>query len=539
MFSRTQNYATIHWFRHGLRLHDNPALQESVKKSTEFFPVYIFDGESSGTKLIGYNRMKFLLDSLKDLDQQFKSKGGRLFVFVGDPVHIFHRLWEERCISKITFEQDCEPIWSERDNKVKSLCLEFGIECSESISHTLWDPQLVIKTNGGIAPLTYQMFLHTISCIGLPPRPVDDIDFKGVKFGIIPEHLAEELKLLDQVPDPEFFGLTPEKGDKMVRWVGGETHALKHLLSRLQVEGEAFSQGFYLTNQVRPDLVRPPTSQSAALRHGCLSVRRFYWLLHDLYHNVHKGQLPSNQSITGQLIWREYFYTMSVRNPYYAEMTRNPICLKIDWMSSNNPHYKEYLQRWKLGQTGYPFIDAAMRQLITEGWIHHVARNAVACFLTRGDLWISWEDGLQHFLKYLIDADWSVCAGNWMWVSSSAFEKCLDCSHCVCPVNFGRRLDPHGEYVMRYVPEVRNLPVRYIYEPWNAPIDVQEAANCLVGRDYPDRIVDHMQASEINRKRMEEVRKSIMSSIAHCCPSNAEEVRQFMWLPEVVHDHAF
>lgn len=147
---------------------------------------------------------------------------------------------------------------------------------------------------------------------------------------------------------------------------------------------------------------------------------------------------------------------MSVNNIYYAEMTRNPICLNIEWVEPN----KDILDRWKNGFTGFPFIDAVMRQLLCEGWIHHVARNAVACFLTRGDLWISWEYGLQHFFEYLLDADWSVCAGNWMWVSSSAFEQVLDCSECICPSAFGRRVDPQGEYIRRYVPELRELPTQ-------------------------------------------------------------------------------
>jgi len=164
--------------------------------------------------------------------------------------------------------------------------------------------------------------------------------------------------------------------------------------------------------------------------------------LRDLFDTIHHGKPPSGANITGQLIWREYFYTMSVLNPHYAEMVPNPICLDIPW----NEDPKGF-ECWKKGMTGYPFVDAAMRQLVLEGWIHHVARNAVACFLTRGDLWISWEKGLEFFQEHLLDADWSVNAGNWMWVSSSAFEQLLDCSKCVCPVNYGQRLDPWGEYV--------------------------------------------------------------------------------------------
>jgi cryptochrome len=104
--------------------------------------------------------------------------------------------------------------------------------------------------------------------------------------------------------------------------------------------------------------------------------------------------------MTGQLFWRDYFYIMSVPNQNFDRMKSNPICLNIPW--SNDASAKEKLKQWKEGRTGYPFIDAGMRQLVEEGWLHHVTRNAVACFLTRSDLWISWEKGLKHFLKSVL-----------------------------------------------------------------------------------------------------------------------------------------
>lgn len=310
---------------------------------------------------------------------------------------------------------------------------------------------------------------------------------------------------------------------------------MQKLQQRLKIEEKAFRNGYYLPNQTDPDLLGPSSSQSAALRYGCLSVRKFYWALHDLYKNIYGDHSTPNPYITGQLIWREYFYTMSVNNIHYAEMYRNAICLKVPWSTSDQS--KDHLKQWKEGKTGYPFIDAIMRQLLIEGWIHHVARNAVACFLTRGDLWISWEEGLKHFLQYLLDADWSVCAGNWMWVSSSAFEQLLDCSMCICPINFGRRLDPNGEYIKRYIPELRELPTEFLYEPWKAPLDVQSRANCVVGIHYPNRIVDHKSAADLNKLKMQEIRDSLRERPAHCCPSNAEEIRQFMWLKDCCEIH--
>ncbi|XP_065338962.1 cryptochrome-1 [Cloeon dipterum] len=518
---------SVLWFRHGLRLHDNPALLEAISgPPSMFFPIFIFDGESAGTKVIGFNRMRFLLESLADLDRQLRSVGGRLWLLRGDPSKIFQRLWEELALTKVCFEQDCEPIWNERDQSVRATCAERGVRCEEFVSHTLWDPKAVISANGGLPPLTYQLFLHTVSTLGEPPRPVEDPDWTGVTFGTLPPRLMKEFQVFDEVPKPEYFGLS-QPGYGLVRWIGGETRALQHLRERLNQEEQAFRKGIILPNQSRPDLLGPPTSQSAALRYGCLSVRRFYWNLHDLFNAVSQGDPPAGLNISGQLIWREYFYTMSVYNPHYAEMSANPICLDVPW--DKNP---TYLEKWKKGQTGFPFIDAAMRQLVSEGWIHHVARNSVACFLTRGDLWISWEDGLAFFLEHLIDADWSVCAGNWMWVSSSAFEQLLDCSKCLCPVNYGRRLDPWGEYIKRYVPELRNLPVEYLYEPWKAPLDVQRDAGCIIGDHYPERIVDHQRASNQNRQYMENIRNSLLEQPAHCCPSNQDEVRQFMWLPD-------
>ena len=153
-----------------------------------------------------------------------------------------------------------------------------------------------------------------------------------------------------------------------------------------------------------------------------------------------------------------------------------------------------------------------------------------------GDLWLSWEAGLQLFLKHLLDADWSVCAGNWMWISSSAFEQVLNCSNCIDPAIYGRRSDPWGDYVKRFVPEVAKLPVEYIYEPWKAPPEVQEAAGCVLGKDYPERIVLHEQVSKENSRKMTELKEKLMRQMMqapmHCAPSDEKETRDFMAFPD-------
>ncbi|XP_050684342.1 cryptochrome-1 isoform X2 [Leptidea sinapis] len=521
---------SVLWFRHGLRLHDNPALLDAVSDKNEpFFPIFIFDGETAGTSLVGYNRMRYLLEALDDLGSQLRQHGGRLHLVKGNPTDIIRRLREELGLKKICFEQDCEPIWRARDDRVRNLCREVGVVCREHVSHTLWEPDTILRHNGNIPPLTYQMFLHTVSIIGDPPRPVSDVDLREVQFGALPDAFCKEFCVFDKTPKPEDLGVFLENEDiRMIRWVGGETAALKQMEQRLAVERETFFRGSYLPTHSSPDLLGPPVSLSPALRFGCLSVRKFYWAVQDLFIEVHKGRMSSAPFITGQLIWREYFYTMSVNNPHYGQMAGNPICMRIPWREPKG----DELQRWKEGRTGYPLVDAAMRQLRAEGWLHHVLRNTVASFLTRGTLWLCWEHGLQHFLKYLLDADWSVCAGNWMWVSSSAFEVLLDSGDCASPVLLGRRLDPTGHYVRRYVPELERVPDIYIYEPWKMPLEVQRRARCVIGRDYPAPIVNHEEAATRNRNTMNELRRIMNKAQPHCCPSSEEEARQFMWLNE-------
>lgn len=180
------------------------------------------------------------------------------------------------------------------------------------------------------------------------------------------EHLLINLQ---QIPSPEYFSIYKNQSEVFLNWQGGEKAALEHLKMRLEVEQEAFSKGTYLPNHANVDLLSPPTSMSTALRYGCLSVRRFFYAIHDKFNEIQKQlpyKLPSGHHITGQLIWREYFYTMSVQNPNYGQMKDNPICLNIPWKTPNDFD----VQRWKQGQTGIPIIDASMRQLLVNSYEH-------------------------------------------------------------------------------------------------------------------------------------------------------------------------
>ena len=148
------------------------------------YPLFIFDGLSAGLNVAGYNRARYLLECLTDLDEQFKSFGGRLYCFHGNFNDILKKLIEQWSITHLSFERDPEPIWKERDDSVKQLAKSFGIKVIEKISHTLWDPNQVIEVNGGQPPLNYEMFCHTVNVIGQPDRPLPKPDFRkhGISF---------------------------------------------------------------------------------------------------------------------------------------------------------------------------------------------------------------------------------------------------------------------------------------------------------------------------------------------------------------------
>ncbi|XP_054622451.1 cryptochrome-1-like isoform X5 [Dunckerocampus dactyliophorus] len=370
--------------------------------------------------------------------------------------------------------------------------MEVGVEVIVKISHTLYDLDKIIELNGGQPPLTYKRFQTLISRLDPPEMHAETLSESLMAHCITP--VSEDHGDKYGVPSLEELGFDTE-GLPTAVWPGGETEALTRIERHL--ERKAWVANFERPRMNANSLLASPTGLSPYLRFGCLSCRLFYFKLTDLYRKVKKNSSPP-LSLYGQLLWREFFYTAATNNPRFDKMEGNPICVRIPW--DKNP---EALAKWAEAKTGFPWIDAIMTQLRQEGWIHHLARHAVACFLTRGDLWISWEEGMKVFEELLLDADWSVNAGSWMWLSCSSFFQQF--FHCYCPVGFGRRTDPNGDFIRRYLPVLRGFPAKFIYDPWNAPESVQAAARCVIGVHYPKPMVHHAEASRLNIERMKQI----------------------------------
>uniref|UniRef100_A0A0A9YAC5 Cryptochrome-1 n=1 Tax=Lygus hesperus TaxID=30085 RepID=A0A0A9YAC5_LYGHE len=481
----------VHWFRRGLRLHDNPSLKQGLENATTFRCIFILDPWFAGSSNVGINKWRFLLQCLEDLDQSLRKLNSRLFVIRGQPADILPKLLKEWGTTCLSFEEDPEPFGRVRDQNIIALCRSMNITVHTSVAHTLYKLDAIIEKNHGKAPLTYHQFQGIISCMDPPPQPESPVTLAtiGKAKSIIKDDHEEKFG----VPTMEELGFDVE-GLRPGVWKGGESEALSRLERHL--ERKAWVASFGRPKMTPQSLHASQTGLSPYLRFGCLSTRLFYYQLNDLYRKIKRAIPPL--SLHGQILWREFFYCAATRNPNFDRMVGNPICVQVPW--DKNP---EALAKWANGQTGFPWIDAIMTQLKEEGWIHHLARHAVACFLTRGDLWLSWEEGMKVFDELLLDADWSVNAGMWMWLSCSSFFQQF--FHCYCPVRFGRKADPNGDYIRKYLPVLKNMPTKYIHEPWNAPENIQKAVKCVIGVDYPIPMLNHSVVAKNNIERMKQV----------------------------------
>ncbi|KAK8514322.1 hypothetical protein V6N13_063216 [Hibiscus sabdariffa] len=489
---------SLMWFRKGLRIHDNPALEYAARGSTCVYPLFVIDPHymepdpnafSPGSTRAGINRIRFLLDSLADLDSSLKKLGSRLLVLKGEPGEVLIRCLNEWDVKKLCFEYDTDPYYQALDNKVKNHASAAGIEVFSPVSHTLFNPADIIEKNGGRPPLTYQSFLK------LAGEPSWACSPLSVELSSIPPVGNVGRCEILQVPTLKELGYVEEDQDEFTPFRGGESEALRRLR-------ETLSDKEWVVNFEKPKgdpsaYIKPATTVlSPYLKFGCLSSRYFYQCLKDVYKNVKRHTSPP-VSLVGQLLWREFFYTAAFGTPNFDKMKGNKICKQIPWNVDD-----KLLAAWREARTGFPWIDAIMVQLRKWGWVHHLARHSVACFLTRGDLFVHWEKGRDVFERLLIDSDWAINNGNWLWLSCSSFF--YQYNRVYSPISFGRKYDPNGNYIRHFLPMLKDMPKEYIYEPWTAPLSVQTKAKCIIGRDYPKPVVSHDSASKECRKRMGE-----------------------------------
>ena len=479
---------SIYWFRKALRVHDNEGLLAVSKSQAPHLCLFILDPHFSTQARVGIRRWAHLFETLSDLNQSLVETGSRLVVVRSQPMRVLEFIKSQREIS-LHFEEDFEPYARQRDREVSEL-----IPVTRYHGHLLFHPETVIQRNKNKAPTQYQSFLKAVDGLVVPEcHPKPDRFRSGVD-----SDLLDALKKWNSNcagPNGDFGVPTLEEIGKIdtpeghTRHLGGESEALKRL--------DAFLSNDVQTAKFEKPKTSPAAFQPASttvlspyLKFGSLSCRLFYHRVQDILKRQKQHSKPPT-SLIGQLLWRDFYYCVASATPNFHKMLGNPICIQNEWkcQTVEEAEIDTAFQAWKNAQTGFPWIDAIMTQLRQEGWIHHLARHSVACFLTRGDLYISWERGQEVFEEWLLDADWALNAGNWMWLSASAFF--YQYFRVYSPIVFGQKYDPRGEYIKRYLPQLERVPKEYIYEPWKMPKDVQKRVDCIIGVDYPMPIVDH------------------------------------------------
>ena len=370
----------LFWFRKDLRLRDNLALKKSIEGATELISVYAI---SKPSRPCGVNRWQFLLESLADLDEQLKAIGSRLIVVHGYPIDEIPKLVKKWEIDRIGMEIMHEPHVIKRDKIVLNQIKD--CEVIREKGQLLFDPKDIPKVH------SYQQFLSKVSGKNVP-KPVDidsvpplpkNIDFTNFKWPKLSEFHS----------------------DQPTTSIKGGSKVAHRMLTEYCSDVDRVAK--FEKPETSPGAFDPPatTQLSAHVLWGCLSCREFY---HEVKEARDKSKVKSKSkppvSLEGQLIWREFFHFQGMIISNFDHMRGNAMCRQIPWKSAQNPGDEGYeeLQKWKNGETGFPWIDALMLQLKQTGWMHHLGRHSVACFLTRGDLFIHWERGKEHFqVRYL------------------------------------------------------------------------------------------------------------------------------------------
>jgi deoxyribodipyrimidine photo-lyase len=450
----------IWWIRRDLRLDDNPALQEAVTHSDHLVPLYILD-----PTLLSHpaeKRKSFLFDGLRALDASLRRHGSQLVVMQGEPQQVIADVVHTTGAQAIYAEADYSPYARKRD---QAIAANFPFWLVHGL--TVFPPGFIQKSTG--CPYTvYTYFNRAWKSLPTPSPCCAEGEFR------IPP-LPENLPVSQPIPPSTARNLALQAGEK----AGFER--LQHFLA-----GPITRYG-----QERDLLASDATSMLAPyLRFGMLSIRGLVAEARFAMENATDEQTHKNASLwLDQLIWRDFYFSILHHFPQVLKTSFRKDLQNIQWRNA-----PQDLEAWKQGKTGYPVVDAGMRQLRQTGWMHNRARMITASFLVK-DLLINWQDGEAWFMEQLLDGDPALNNGGWQW-SAGVGTDAAPYFRIFNPTLQGRKFDPEGEYIRRWVPELTRVPDKYIHQPWLMPSEIQQQSGCVIGIHYPRPIVDHQQIKE-------------------------------------------
>jgi deoxyribodipyrimidine photo-lyase len=456
---------SIWWIRRDLRLEDNRALQAALSDGEAVVPVFILDPVLLSSRYVGEKRVAFLLGGLRKLGRALRGRGSYLVVRQGEAIEQLAALLEEVRAAHIYAEEDLSPYARRRDAAV-----------SQSLPLTLVDGvtvhrvEIINKADG--SPYTvYTPFSRRWkelsapapgALLGAPQRITTPQNIRGFP-------IPERPRLPESVPFPP-----------------GEQEAQRRLDVFVQGDGEDPIDS-YAEHRNRMDL-DGTSGLSPYLRFGMISARQVV-----VSALQKRAAAPGERSRRGaevwidELIWREFYMSILFHFPQVLRQSFRPAYDHIEWRNGEG-----HFSAWCDGKTGFPVVDAAMRQLVQSGWMHNRARMIAASFLVK-DLLIDWRWGERFFMQHLVDGDPAANNGGWQWTAGTGTDA-APYFRIFNPILQGKKFDPHGHYVRHWLPKLALVPDKYLHEPWKMPAIVQKQVKCLIGRDYPEPLVDHARA---------------------------------------------
>ena len=463
------------WFRQDLRLRDHPALSAAAAGGRPVIPAYVHSPEEEGEWALGGASRWWLHHSLAGLDLELRSRGLRLLIRRGTAAECLRELAAESGAEALFFSRRWEPAAGLQEEAVSEKLKALGLAVQAFDGTLLFAPSSVQRAAGG----PYQVFTpFWRACLQLadpdPVLPAPEM-LRGPRRwpGSLP------LEALQLLPQPDWTGGLP------AAWQPGEAGAQRRLMAFV-------TEGLVGYEVGRDALGQEGISRlSPHLHFGELSPRQVWQAV---------DGLPGGKAYLRQLGWREFAHHLLHHFPHTPTRPLRPEYAVFPWLEDASA-----LRAWQHGQTGYPLVDAGMRQLWQSGWMHNRARLVAASFLVK-HLLIPWQEGARWFWDTLVDADLANNTLGWQWTAGCGADA-APYFRIFNPARQGARFDPQGKYVRRWVPELERLPDAWVHRPSEAPDVVLAAAGMVLGRTYPFPVVDHAMARQRALAALAEMRK--------------------------------
>jgi deoxyribodipyrimidine photo-lyase len=416
---------TLFIYRRDLRVVDNNGLHLAMKEYDHIIPIFIFTPEQVGdkNKFKSNNAIQFMCESLKELDSELRKNGSKLHIFRGENINVLKKIINTINVENIVYNMDYTPYAKKRDKSIRQLCNKKNIICLEVEDYLINKVGTILKPNGE----PYTIF-----------TPFKN---KGLTFSVSKPSRARTKNLI-KVNKLNTSSIINYEINNDILVKGGRSEGIK-MLKKLKHHKNY--------GKVRNLLSVRSTELSAYIKFGCVSIREVYWTVHKLN--------GLNSTLMSQLFWREFYYYITFYFPKVLKgKNYNPKYDGVDWVKS-----KTNFKKWCEGKTGYPVVDAGMRQLNETGYMHNRARLITANFLNRL-LGYHWTLGEKYYATKLTDYDPAVNNGNWQWIASTGTDPKPYFQRLFNPIIQSEKFDPDAKYIKKWIPELENIPAKDLHK---------------------------------------------------------------------------